>query len=201
MHDLNFFEGRVDAKDAKANPKVTYIVVLGFLFLVLVGYIGHNLFLITVEKRTITNLKSIVENPKAVKRVEEILEKQTKTNQLQTSVTHIKVLDEDVSKRKKVDDALLAQINNSIPDNIYLTSLNIRKEEIHIMGKSRDRLSVAEFQRGLGLLEDYGEIFVSHISLEDDDYNFGLDIADKEEIEEIEEVAEEVVVDEGTNKE
>ena len=52
----------------------------------------------------------------------------------------------------------------------------ITSEDISIMGISNNKLSVAEFEKGLSSIEGIGDIFVSNIIKEGIDYKFELEI-------------------------
>lgn len=202
MNDLNFFEEYVETKELKLDSKLIYISIFSLSVIFLIGYIAYNSLLMKGEREIITSLRQVVENPDSVSRVGQIIEKENQLNALQASVDQIKLIDTTLSQRKKLDETLLKKINSSTPNNVFLTSLNIEKEEVFIVGISKDKLSVAEFQRSLESLEDNDEVFVSHISLEDDYYNFALDITVKEiVVEEVVEVVEgeEGEIDAGTN--
>ena len=197
MHDLNFFEGHVQKRELKLDQRTIYLSLFGIMSLFLAGYIIYNSLAIRKEIKVVSHLKQVVENPDTVRKIEEIQEEEMKLNELKESVDKIKILDSTVAERNKIDEILLEKINHNMPNSIFMTSLSIQKEEIHIVGISEDKWSIAEFQKNLESLEDYDEIFVSHISLEEDYYNFALDMALKIE----EEDEQEVVADEGTNQE
>lgn len=191
MHDLNFFEGYIEKRELEADGKWIYIVVLGLFLIFSIGYITYNFRVIKEEMREIGRLKEELDNPDIIKKAAEIKEKEIRKNEAEGSVAQLKTLDTDLTQRKKIDEMLLDEINKKMPNNIFLTSLNIEREAIYIEGISENQWAVAEFEKNLESLKDYDDIFVSYISLEEGSYKFALDIIKEEGVE----------ADEGTNKE
>lgn len=190
MRDLNFFEGYVEKREFKLNTKLIYFVAIGFCLLFLIGYIGYNAVVIKEENEMVNTLKQEAENPSVLSKVEEIKEKEEQLNNLKESVDKIVILDTDVAATKKIDDTLLEEINDKIPNNIFLTSISIEEERISIVGISKDKWAIPEFQKSLASLDDYGDVFVPYITLEDNQYNFALEVEKRG-----------VVEDEGTDEE
>lgn len=156
--------------------------------------------LIKKEMQTVTTLKQVLENADTVKRMEAITEKETIVNELRQSVDWIKTIDTDIAQKNKIDDILLANINHNMPNNIFLRSISIERDKIYMEGISKDKPAIAEFEKNLESLEDYEDIFVSYISLQDEAYTFDLEMMLKG-IEEEEDENEEVAEDAGTNQE
>ena len=176
MNDLNFFEGRIEKRDVALNKKLIYFVILGLVTLLLTGYIAYNAIILNKEKEMVNTLRQEVENPTVVNKVEEIIAKEMQLNHLKESVDKIKILEADVSQTNKIDDKMVEEINRNIPNNIFLTSISIEQESISVVGISKDKWAIPEFQKNLASLEDYGDVFVPYITLEDNQYNFALEI-------------------------
>ena len=176
MRDLNFFESYIEKREFKLDKKLIYFSLLSLFFLSLIVYTVYYLIIISKETKIVNTLKLTVEDPNILKKVEEIKEKEIEVNEFKMSVDKIKILDKIIQERDKIDEVLLNKINDNIPEDLFLTSLSIQDEEIYIVGISRDKWSIAEFQKGLESLDDYEEIFVSNISLQNDYYNFSLNI-------------------------
>lgn len=187
---MNFFEGYVEKKELKLNVQWIYLVLLGFTAVFLVGYISYNMLVIKKENEIVNTLRQQVEDPSVVGDVERIREKEVQLNALQVSVDKVKILEGNLQQTMEIDDSLLEKINYNIPDNIFLTSINVEEEMISIVGISEDKWAIPEFQKNLESLEGYDEIFIPYITLEDDQYNFALDI-EKRGVEENEDVVEE----------
>lgn len=176
MRDLNFFESYIEKREFKLDKKLIYFSLSSLFFLSLIVYTVYYSIMISKETKIVNTLKLTVEDPNILKKVEEIKEKEIEVNEFKMSVDKIKVLDKIIQERDKIDEVLLNKINDNIPEDLFLTSLSIQNGEIYIVGISRDKWSIAEFQKGLESLDDYEEIFVSNISLQNDYYNFSLNI-------------------------
>lgn len=176
MRDLNFFESYIEKNEFKLDKKLVYFTLSTFLILSLIAYTIYNQMLIREEMKLVASLKATAENPTTLKKVEDIKAKEIEVNEFKESVEKIKVLDKSIEGRDIVDEVLLDKINESIPEEMFLTSLSIQGEEIQIVGISMDKWAIAEFQKGLESIDDYEEIFVSNISKQEDYYNFSLTI-------------------------
>ncbi|WP_313756431.1 PilN domain-containing protein [Tissierella sp.] len=176
MRDLNFFEIYIEKKEIKGDKKILYFTVLISSIILLLIYTIYSEIVIRRETKTIKSLKIIAEDSKILKKVGEIREKELEVNQFRESVEKLKLLNMAIEERDIVDKVLLDKINDNIPEEIFLTSLSIQGEDIYIVGISKDKWAIAEFQKGLGSLENWGEIFVSNISKQEEYYNFSLNI-------------------------
>ncbi|MDU5080042.1 PilN domain-containing protein [uncultured Tissierella sp.] len=176
MRDLNFFQNYIEKNEFKIDKKIIYFTVITFIFLSLIAYTVYNEIIIRQEKRIVVSLRETAEDTKTLKKVEEIRIKEVEVNEFKESVDKIKLLDKNIEERDIVDEALLDKINDNIPEELFLTSLSIQGEEIHIVGISKDKWAIAKFQKGLECIDNYDEIFVSNISKQEDYYNFSLNI-------------------------
>ncbi|OZV12757.1 hypothetical protein CIW83_07635 [Tissierella sp. P1] len=176
MRDLNFFQNYIEKNEFKIDKKIIYFTVITFIFLSLIAYTVYNEIIIRQEKRIVVSLRETAEDPKTLKKVEEIRIKEVEVSEFKESVDKIKLLDKNIEERDIVDEALLDKINDNIPEELFLTSLSIQGEEIHIVGISKDKWAIAEFQKGLECIDNYDEIFVANISKQEDYYNFSLNI-------------------------
>lgn len=176
MRDLNFFKNYIEKKEFKIDRKIIYFTAITFLFLSLIVYTIYNEIIIRQDTKIVASLRATAEDPKTLKKVEEIKSKEEEVNQFRDSVEKIKLLNQTIQDRDVVNEVLLDKINDSIPEEIFLTSLSFQDNDIYIVGISKDKWSVAEFQKRLESLENYEEIFVSNITKQEDYYNFSLNI-------------------------
>lgn len=176
MRDLNFFESFIEKKEFKINRRIVFVTLSSFLVLSLTAYIIYNAILIRRESKIVESLKSTAEDPKILKKVEEIKSKEVEVNEYRASVEKIKQLDETIEKRDIIDEDLLNNINSKLGENIFLTSLSIQNNEIHLVGISKDKWEIAEFIKGIETLDIHEDIFASNISQQDDHYGFSLNI-------------------------
>ena len=196
MRDLNFFEPFIEKTEFKIDKKIIFFAVGMFALLSLVSYTVYNSIIIRHESRIVQSLKTTAENPRTLEKVEEIKEKEIEVNEFREAVEKIRYLDETIAKREIIDEALLDKITSRMPGDLFLTSLSIYNREIQIVGIAKDKLSIAELEKGLEDIEDAEEIFISNISLEEDFYNFTINITLKDVDGYGEEVTEEELVEE-----
>lgn len=176
MKDLNFFEPYIENTEFKIDKRIIFFAVGMFAFLSLVTYTVYNSIIIKRETRIVESLKTVAEYPITLKKLGEIEEKQIEVDEFREAVEKIRYLDETIVERDIINEALLDKITSKMPEDLFLTSLSIYNREIQIVGISKDKLSIAELEKGLEDLEEANEIFISNISLEEDFYNFTINV-------------------------
>lgn len=196
MKDLNFFEPYIEKSEFKIDKKLIVAGVLIFAFLSLSTYTIYNSMIIKQEARIVQRLKDTAENATTLKKVEEIREKENEVTEFRESVEKIRYLDQIIAEEDIIDEDLLGTINSRIPEDLFFTSLSIYNHEIQIVGISKDKWSIAELEKGLEDIENLEEIFISNISLQDDFYNFTINITLKDVEEDGREATEEESTDE-----
>lgn len=180
MKDLNFFEPYIERAEIKIDRKLIYFSVSIFAFLLLGIYTIYNSIIIKEESRLVKNLKSTAENPMTLEKVGEIQAKELEVNEFRESVEKIRHLDETIAERDIIDESLLETITSRMPEDLFLTSISVFNREIQIVGIAKDKWSIAGLEKGLENLRDLEDIFISNISLQDDDYNFTINITLKD---------------------
>jgi len=176
MKDLNFFEPFIEKIDFKIGQKTMCGFLAIFLALFFTFYAVYRELIIRREWIIVDSLKVISEDPKRLKRVEKIQAKEKEVNELRVSVEKIRILDEMIESKDKINEILLETITVKMPEELFLTSLSMYNGQIEIVGISKDKWSIAEFEKGLEDLDDIKEIFISSIYLQDNNYNFTIDI-------------------------
>lgn len=202
MRDLNFFDEYLEKREIKLNQGLLYFIGLGVVSICLIGYIAYNSFLIRAESNIVNGLAMMAENPEVLDRVEKITQKETELNNLEEELNRIRTFNEIIENKEQIDENLIKKINDNIPNGIFLTSLSIQKDDIYMIGISKNKWAVAEFQKNLKSLEDYEELFVSHITLEEENYNFAIEmiLRGEEEDEEPDDENAEAATDEGAQE-
>ena len=191
MRDLNFFEPYIEKSEFKIDKRIVFFAFAMFAILSLTTYTFYNSIIIKHQRSMVENFKITAENPRTLEKVREIEEKQIEVDEFRQAVEKIRYLDETISEKDIIDEALLDKITSRMPEDLFLTSLSIYNREIQIVGIAKDKLSIAELEKGLEDLEDAEEIFISNISLEEDFYNFTININLKDVDGDGEEVTEE----------
>lgn len=180
MKDLNFFEPYIEKIDFKANKQIIYYASVMLLVLFLIFNIAYNQVRIKQLTREVEILRTTAEDKKIIKRVEEIKNRNEKANVFKETVDKIKKLDRTIEDSNIVDNYLLNTITSKIPEDLFFTSMSLYNNSIQIVGISKDKISIAELEKGLETIKDFKEIFVSNISSQEDYYNFTINVTLKD---------------------
>ncbi len=176
MRDINFFESYIEKREFKIDRKLIYSALGLLIVLVVVALFILNAFTIRQEAAIVESLRQTAEDPKTLERVNYIQNKEVEVNEFRDSVEKIQQLDRTIESRDIVNESLLLDITDTMPEEVSLTSLSIRQGELNIVGMAQDKWSIAEFQKGLEYLNIHEEIFISNITLEDTHYNFSINM-------------------------
>lgn len=174
MRDLNFFEPYVEKKDIKLSKELVFTLSAVFLLTLFTSYSIINYIKINKMKAEIRDLKIIAENPKIVERVEVIKEQEDEVSLFKLEVERIRDLNENIKNTDFIKEDFLKSITAKMPQGMFLTSYRVNHREISISGLAEDKLSVAEFRKGLEKIENVEEIFISNINRNEEYYNFNL---------------------------
>lgn len=181
MRDLNFFQDFIQKDQFKIDKSLIYFTISTFIILSFITYSIYNHFIIRQEVRTVASLQAIAENPETLRNVEKIREKEIEVNEFRDSVEKIRKLDETIETRDIINQSLLDNITLKMPDDLFLTSIGINSKDIQLVGMAKGKWAIAEFERGLEDLDNAEEIFISKISLNDDYYDFNINITVEDE--------------------
>ena len=182
MRDLNFFEPYIDKRDLKFDRKLIYSSISIFIVLIFFMYSIFNHVKIRQEEKIVSSLKSVVENEKTIKRVEEIKLKEKELLEFRESVEKIMMLNSNLDDIDIINKELLDEINTKMSKETYISSMTIGVDELKIIGISDDKWSIAEFGKGLEDVYGLGDVFISNISSKDGNYVFNIDIMSKDVI-------------------
>src|SRR5699024_3770690 len=128
------------------------------------------------ETSVVNNLKSVAENPELLSKIDKIQERKIEVSKFKDSVVKIRKLDQIIESKDIINELLLDSIISIMPEDLFLTSIGINNDDIQLVGIAGGKRSIAEFEKGLEMLENVEEIFVSNISLQEDYYNFNVSI-------------------------
>ncbi len=176
MRDLNFFEDYIEKDQFKIDKKIVCFALSIFLILFFCTYSLYNHILIKEETSVVNNLKSVAENPELLSKIDKIQERKIEVSKFKDSVVKIRKLDQIIESKDIINELLLDSIISIMPEDLFLTSIGINNDDIQLVGIAGGKRSIAEFEKGLEMLENVEEIFVSNISLQEDYYNFNVSI-------------------------
>ncbi|WFA09678.1 PilN domain-containing protein [Tissierella sp. Yu-01] len=191
MQDLNFFEPYIEKREIKFN-KIYFLYILLLSLFVAIIFIGiYNQIRISALQKSVEQRKEVAENPKTIERVNEIKELESKVNTFKTEVDKIIELDKVIESKDMIGEELLRSIKSKMPEALFLNSFSAYEREIQISGTARDTYSIAELAKGLELIEEIEDIFVSSITDTDNGYSFVINLTLKDESEDGKEVNQE----------
>ncbi len=177
MKDLNFFEPYIDKADFKMDKGIIFTIIASLILVIFVFNTMYNVYIINQKTKRIESLKATAENPESLARIEAIEDKKDELEEFRRSIEKIDYLDENIEARDIISKELLDFITEKMPEDLFLTYLDINRDGILLNGRSKDKLSVAKFEKGLEDLDDLEDIFITGISEEDQGgYNFTIDI-------------------------
>ena len=180
MRDLNFFEPYVEKRKHKFNKSYIFYALCILALTGITVYGIYNQIRIGTLNREIKDRVAIAEEPTTVKKVEEIKALETEVSTFRAEVEKIVQLDKSIEDNDIIGEQLLQQIKSKMPADLFLSNFSAYDREIQISGISKDKYSIAEFEKGLEAIEDTESIFVSNITSTEDYYNFVLILTLKE---------------------
>jgi len=180
MNDLNFFEPYIEKTDFKISKKAIYLSLLLIAIISFASLTIYNAIFIKGEEKVVDSLKAMANNTKTIERVEAIREKEIEVDEFRDSVDKIRQLNKTLEDKDLIKESLLDNITSKMPEDLFLTSISIYNKDIQLVGISKDKWSIADLEKGLEDIEQIDEIFISSISLEDDYYNFNVNITIKD---------------------
>ena len=202
MKDLNFFESYIEKREINIDKQLIYYSIVTLLALFIVFYSIFNQIKIRQVSKDVAKLRSVVEDERINKKVNQISEKKKEVIEYNKSLDKIKLLDNTLEENDIIDDYLLESITSRMPDDVFFTSISIDIGNIQIIGISKDKWSIAELGKSLGAIEEFKEVFITNISSEEDNYDFTLNINLKDvNIDEKEEIVGEDENEENINQE
>ncbi|TJX16296.1 hypothetical protein E9840_00980 [Tissierella creatinini] len=180
MRDLNFFESYIEKREFKLEKRH---LLYGLLLLSIIGIVGYsivNQIRIGSLNAEIYDRKQVAEDPVTVKKVEEIKALEAEVNTFRDEVNKIIAMDKSLEAKDIIGEDLLIKIRSKMPVNLFLSNFSAYEREIQITGIAKDTYSIAEFSKGLELMEESESIFVSSINSVEDYYNFVLNLTLKD---------------------
>jgi Tfp pilus assembly protein PilN len=180
MKDLNFFEPYIE-KHEFAFTRIIFLYLLLAICICAISIYGiHNQMKINELNKQVQDRRTVIEDSNTIKKVNEIKKLEIELNNFKNEVNNMIEIDMSIESNNKVNEKLLKEIRNKMPSELFLTSFSAFENEIQISGISKDTYSVAEFEKGLGLIKDMDSVFISNISNTENYFNFELNLTLKD---------------------
>lgn len=177
MKDINFFLTFVGKTKVKFNNTFFLSIIFLIFAISVTGYALVNQLKINKLQAETAHLQATAEDPKTIEQVEEIRAEEENLKRFTLEVEEMRNLKTSVAEKYIISSDYINNIIKKKPVDLFLTSLYITGESTSITGISNNRISVAEFAKGLEGIESLGEIFISNITKEESktDYNFNIE--------------------------
>lgn len=180
MKDLNFFEPYIEKRGFKFT-RITLLYLLLILVILAMGGIGaYNQIKINSLRKQVLAKELVVNDPKTSEKVAEIKALEAEVNTFREEVDKVIKLDESIELGDYLDQDFVARIRGKMPADMFLTNISIQDRDLNISGISKDTYSVAEFAKGLSLMEEAEDIFISNIRANELSHDFQLNMTLKD---------------------
>ena len=174
MSDLNFFEPYIEKRDFKFN-KMIFLYMLLVLCIVGVAALGvYNQLQINMLQEQVQGRRQVAEDPKTVNKYNEIKVLEEQMVVFKKEVDNIIKMDKTIAKTDIISEDLMSEVKSKMPEDLFLTNLNASGRDIQITGTAKDSKSIAEFSKGLELINNVESVFIANINNVEGNYNFVL---------------------------
>jgi type IV pilus assembly protein PilN len=180
MKDLNFFDSYIEKKEFKFE-KIYILYFMLFIVVVITIFSAiNNQLKINELSKLVDQKREVAEDSKILQRVDKIKELEDKVNIFKEEVNSIIELDKSIKAKDVIGDKLLINIRSKMPDDLFLKSFSAYEGDIQLTGSAKDTYSIAEFAKGLQLIEDTDNVFVSSITNSGKDFGFVINFTLKD---------------------
>ena len=156
-----------------------YVILV--LTIVAVASAGvYNQVQISMLKAQVRDRRIVAENPDTIKKYNEIKELENETEVLKEEVDKIIKMDKNIAQTDIINEKLISEIKSKMPVNLFLTNFSANGRDVQISGVAKNSKSIAEFSKGLGLIEGVELVFISTIDNSEDAYTFVLNTTFKD---------------------
>lgn len=182
MSDLNFFEPYIEKREFKFNRMVLLYTLFALCIAGIAAKGVYNQFHIFMLQGQVDGKREVAEDPKTVKKYNEIKELENEMSVFKEEVDKIVKLDKNIAKNDIVSEDLVSEIKSKMPADLFMTNFSVSGREMQISGVAKDSYSIAEFSKSLKLIKDIESVFVSNINnnKEEGNYSFVLNTTFKE---------------------
>jgi type IV pilus assembly protein PilN len=180
MRDLNFFEPYIEKRELKFNKMILLYMLLALAIAGVAGLGVYNQMKINLLEAQAKTLRYTAQEPKKVEKYNEIKELENEMKVFKEEVDKIIKMDKSIAQADIINVGLLSKIKTKMPEDLFLTNLNVDGRDMKISGVAKDSNSIAEFSKGLRTIEDVESVFISIINNVDGNYSFVLNTTFKD---------------------
>ncbi|EJP22431.1 fimbrial assembly protein PilN [Peptostreptococcaceae bacterium AS15] len=189
--ELNFFNPFLVSKREKKTGgsggggglSFISILITAIVIIALVAYAVYSITSIQLAEKTIVDLQQQLNDPTFAKQLKEAQKKEEEIASIQAERAFLEKVDIGIKDIDTVTTNLLSLIAKNITSDLYLTDIDVKLNEITLTGKSKSKLSIAQFEYNIRTSELFDNIYVDSIKLEEETkaYDFVIKFTAKKE--------------------
>ena len=180
MKDFNFFSSYDKKGEKLLDKEGIFYIVLSMVVIFTLCYGIFNAISIKKLNKDLVILQEKFEEKNQDETIKDLKKKEAEITRFKKDIDKIYALDNFVMDKDFLDDELLTGIESSLPNNLFISSMDLNNDIIKISGKSRDKKSIGQFQFNLKNLELFEELFIPQIRQEGNHFEFSIDMRFKE---------------------
>lgn len=177
MRDKNFFESYIDKRGSSSDKKKILIMVGAGALALLVVYTGINIIRIPLLNRDITKVSRELQRDDLNKKKASAEEKKELLQELEKIESELEYVSLDIEDKDKLGSYLIESITDSMPNQMFLKSVDITEEFITLEGISRTKEDIARLEGNFRRVVYFENVFIPEISTEEDFFNFRVDLS------------------------
>jgi len=187
--ELNFFNPFLVTKREKktggggGGGSILPILITALVIIGLVAYAVYSITSIQLAESNIVRLEQELNDPKFAKQLKEAEDKEAEIANIQAERAFLERVDVGIKDIDTVTTNLLSLIAKNVTNDLFLTDIDVKINEIVLTGKSKSKLSIAQFEYNIRASELFDNIYVDSIKLEDKTkaYDFVIKFTAKKE--------------------
>ena len=188
--ELNFFKPfLVSKRDKKIRGgggkggSIISILLTAIVIIILVAYAVYSMTSIQLAESNIVRLEQQLNDPKFAKQLKEAEEKENEIASIKAERAFIEKVDTGIKDIDTITTNLLNLMAKNVTNDLYLTDIDVKLNEIVLSGVSKSKLSIAQFEYNIRASELFDNIYVDSIKLEDETkaYDFVIKFKAKKE--------------------
>lgn len=172
--DFNFFEPYLNAPK-KSNFK-TIIIVL--LFIAAIALMAYYQYLLLDQSKTLQNeiaeIDAYIQSDAVVQQRETVLEKQNYEKALASTYASMKAVETQIESANAVETQLIEKINAEIPENVFLSNMQILKGAVSFTGFASDYKALSQFVYNVRGLEEVDTLSIPTVNELEENLSFSV---------------------------
>lgn len=172
--DFNFFEPYLNAP-VKSNIKRNLFILLFIAAIVLMGL--YQWELIEESNRLQTQIEEVdafMMSEEHQEKREKILVKENYEKALNSTYDSLKATDQQQMESNVVSAALIEKINAEVPENVFLSNMQIIKGAISFTGFAADYESLSQFVFNIRELDEFAEMSIPTVNELEENLSFSV---------------------------